>query len=241
MEARDYTSQGATGGNTVVKQKQPATVGACARRSTGPKPQHSREKIAQAAVELADREGIGAVSIRGVAAEIGSGAASLYRYVDSVEELVDLMIDQVSSGYELNGLDGSASEQLLALARQGRNIMHRHPWVAPLLLAKRALGPHTLAYLERGLAALQFTALTGAAKLQTIAMLTAITSAFVQNEQGEPAGDGDPKGAAALISALGTGKYPLLAESLAQGPASVDQDQVFATLVTTYLRGAGLD
>ncbi|WP_404291131.1 TetR/AcrR family transcriptional regulator [Glutamicibacter arilaitensis] len=224
----------------VPKNEQPATAGSATRRSTGPKPQHSREKIARAAVELADREGIAAVSIRGVAAKIGSGAASLYRYVDSSEELMELMIDQVSAEYELHDLSGNATEQLLALAAQGRSIMHRHPWVAPLLLSKSALGPHALAYLERGLAALQFTELTGAAKLQTIATLTAITSAFVQNEQGEPTGDTSERTAKSLIAALETGKYPLLAESIAQGPVSVDQDAVFATLISNYLRGAGL-
>src|SRR5690554_4657758 len=99
---------------------------------TGPRPRHSRAKIALAAIALAEAEGIGAVSIRAVAATIGAGAASLYRYVQSHEELTGLMVEQISAEYELESLAGSAAQQLLGLATQGLQIMRRHPWVPAL-------------------------------------------------------------------------------------------------------------
>ena len=63
------------------------------RAARGPAPSLSREAISTAAVRLADRQGIEAVSMRGIAVELGVGAASLYRYVARKDELIELMVD----------------------------------------------------------------------------------------------------------------------------------------------------
>src|SRR6202167_3531352 len=65
------------------------------RAAKGPAPSRSRAQIATAAVELADAEGLEAVSMRRVATALGIGAASLYRYLESKDELYDLMVDHV--------------------------------------------------------------------------------------------------------------------------------------------------
>ena len=65
------------------------------RAARGPAPEHSRAEIAAAGIRLADANGIGAVTMRSAAAAIGTAPASLYRYVASREELVQLMADQV--------------------------------------------------------------------------------------------------------------------------------------------------
>src|ERR1700750_3099854 len=59
----------------------------------GPKPGLSLERIVAAAVRMADAEGLDAVSMNRVAKELGTGAMSLYRYVESKQELLALMID----------------------------------------------------------------------------------------------------------------------------------------------------
>src|SRR2546429_919999 len=59
----------------------------------GPQPAHSRADLVAAAVRVADAEGIAAVSMRRVAAEIGAGTMSLYRYVSRKDDLLDLMVD----------------------------------------------------------------------------------------------------------------------------------------------------
>ena len=66
------------------------------RGSRGRAPEHTRDGIAAVAVRLADSDGLGAVTIRSVAEALGSGSASLYRYVESRDELVALMVDQVN-------------------------------------------------------------------------------------------------------------------------------------------------
>ena len=223
---------------TVPNSENPESSAPVTRAATGPKPAHSREKIARAAVELADERGLDAVSIRAVAQQIGAGAASLYRYVDSSDQLLDLMVDLVSGEYDFDELTGSPEEQLLALAMQGRAIMHTHRWLAPLVQTARVPGPHTLHYLESALGALAGTALPGTQKLQTIAMLTAITSAFVINELSQH--DTQPRGVAELGQALASGQYPLLAAAFLQGAPAVEHDEVFGSLIGNYLRGAGL-
>ena len=90
---------------------------------------HSRDEITAAAVAIADREGLDAVSMRRVAARLGTGAASLYRYLESREDLLDI-------------------------GEQERAIMRRHPWLPPLLTIRPVLGPNGLVLLEHVLEAL---------------------------------------------------------------------------------------
>lgn len=217
------------------------------RSAVGPKPEHSRARIVAAAIGIADQEGMAAVSIRRVAASIGSGAASLYRYVRSHDELVELMIDTVSGEFDLAPSAEPARSQLLDLARQGRIIMHRHPWLAPLLLARPSMGPNSLEYLERALSALETATMSGPSKVQTVAMMTAIASAFVQNELASAAGSGsggitlDAKDRAEYMSeVVQSTKYPLLAEALSEQHEPAGPDEMFTHVMTTYLVGAGV-
>ncbi|MCT9871247.1 TetR/AcrR family transcriptional regulator [Paenarthrobacter aurescens] len=214
------------------------------RSVVGPKPGHSRTGIATAALQIADQEGLAAVSIRRVAASVGSGAASLYRYVKSHDELVELMMDTVSSEYHLKPAAGGPQEQLLHLARQGRRLMRRHPWLAPLLLTRPSMGPNSLRYLEAALAALAKVDLPGPAKLQTVAMMTAITSAFVQNEMAtthptEPEGVASGRGQY-LTEALMAGDYPHLAAAMTGHTGEGQPDEQFTSIITNYLTGAGV-
>ncbi|TVU58115.1 TetR family transcriptional regulator [Paenarthrobacter nitroguajacolicus] len=214
------------------------------RSAVGPKPEHSRSGIATAALRIADQEGLAAVSIRRVAASVGAGAASLYRYVKSHDELVELMMDTVSGEYHLEPGTGGPLEQLLDLAHQGRGIMQRHPWLAPLLLTRPSMGPNSLRYLEAALTTLESVDLPGPAKLQTVAMLSAITSAFVQNEMATARPPG-PKGAATnrgqyLAEALKAGDYPHLTAALTGHSDEGHPDEHFTSIVTNYLTGAGI-
>src|SRR5437764_8785599 len=67
--------------------------------------------IAAAAVAIADREGLDAVSMRRVAARLGTGAASLYRYLESREDLLDLMVDATGAEYVFTAPTGDWSQR----------------------------------------------------------------------------------------------------------------------------------
>ena len=215
------------------------------RSGVGPKPQHSRGQIAATAIDIADREGLAAVSLRRVASGIGTGPASLYRYLRSHDELVELMVDTVAGEYDLGPSSETPKDQLLSLARQGRSIKRRHPWLAAILLTRPSMGPNPLRYLERALSAMESTGGSGPAKLQTVAMLTALTSAFVQNELSQPGASGSANGEAIdrleyLADAVRSGIYPALAGALAGGHEPQAPDDVFTGIIGGFLAGAGI-
>ncbi|WP_051298767.1 TetR/AcrR family transcriptional regulator [Arthrobacter castelli] len=211
------------------------------RAAAGPKPRHSRDSIARAAIDVADKDGLEAVSMRSVAAALGSGTASLYRYLKSQDELIEVMIDAVSAEYDLETPSGTAAAKLTDLAFQSRSIMHRHRWLPPLLLTRPALGPNSLRYLEYALSALSGAGIGESAKLRTVAMLTAITAAHALNElsaAGPPAADGSPGEYLATIAR--SGQYLYLGTALANASPVTDPDETFREVIIGHLAGAGV-
>jgi AcrR family transcriptional regulator len=182
--------------------------------ATGRPAQRSRSEITAAAVTIADREGLDAVSMRRVATELGTSAASLYRYVDNREDLLDLMIDATGSEYVFAAPTGDWLADLLEVGEQARAIMRRHPWLASLLITRSVLGPNGLVLLEQVLQALAAHPASLAAKLEAFAILNTTTALFVQNELGGGSAR-QQRNAAYLNHALATGRYPQLAELLA--------------------------
>lgn len=178
---------------------------------------HSRDEITAAAIAIADREGLDAVSMRRVAADLGTGAATLYRYVENREDLLDMMIDATGAEYVFAARTGDWLADLLDIGEQGRVIMRRHPWLPALLITRPVLGPNGLILLEHALEALAPHPATVAAKLDAFAILNAATALFAQNElTGGPARQ--ERNAAYLQHALTAGHHPQLAELLAPAP-----------------------
>jgi AcrR family transcriptional regulator len=111
------------------------------------------ERIVAAAVIIADSEGLQAVSMRRVAAELGSGTASLYRYLAGRDDLIDLMIDSVRGQQPLPAPTGRWRTDLTANAQHLRATLLRHPWLGPEIAGRPALGPNSLREQESVLAA----------------------------------------------------------------------------------------
>ncbi|MEV4177595.1 MULTISPECIES: TetR/AcrR family transcriptional regulator [unclassified Nonomuraea] len=126
----------------------------------GPKPGLSVDVIVDAAIAVADREGMAALSMRKVGERLGRTGMALYTYVPSKGELVDLMYDralaELPAGYDLS--DGwrpavaSWAEHTLAFYL-------RHPWVLQVSQARPVLGPNEFAMLESVVAILRTTGL----------------------------------------------------------------------------------
>lgn len=184
-----------------------------AHAATGRPAKRSREEITAVAVTLADQDGLDAVSMRRIAAALGTGAASLYRYVDTREDLLDLMIDSTGSEYVFTAPTGDWLADLLSIGEQARVIMRRHPWLPSLLITRSTLGPNGLILLEHVLEALTPHPAGPAAKLEAFAILNAATALFVHNEL-TGGSVRQERNAAYLRHALATGRHPRLAELL---------------------------
>jgi AcrR family transcriptional regulator len=117
----------------------------------GPKPTLSVLAIAEAAIAIADAEGLGAVSMAAVAKRLGFTTMSLYRYVDSKADLQMAMVDEaVGAPPEINKRLGWRN-QLTAWAVAESARLAAHPWVLDVRLGSPPLGPHTLAWMDLGL------------------------------------------------------------------------------------------
>ena len=125
---------------------------------TRPRPEPRRrapgvDQFVAAALAVADAEGLAAVSMRRIAGDLGSGTATLYRYITSRDELVELMIDAAQGEDPLPESTGDWRADLAAVAHAQRATMLRHPWLAGELAGRPALGPNWLRRSESALRA----------------------------------------------------------------------------------------
>ncbi|WP_324198813.1 TetR/AcrR family transcriptional regulator [Nocardia amamiensis] len=108
----------------------------------GPKQRSSVDAVVTAAIEIADAEGIGALTMRAVATELGLTPMATYTYVPGKAELVDLMLDTVYARMERADLTGLPwRERVTRVAAENRALLARHPWVAYLPTTRPPLGP----------------------------------------------------------------------------------------------------
>ncbi len=184
----------------------------------------SRGQITRAAIRLADADGLTAVSVRQVAKELGTGPASLYRYVAGRDDLVDLMVDAATGGIDLTvALTGDPVTDLVALAARTQQVHFRHPWLLEVTPEAMRVGPCGLDYLEYALGALAPVRMTGPAELEAVAVLSALVAmlsrAALHSRRAPTARQAAQ--AAYLTTAARQGAHPLLAEALA-GQAAAD-------------------
>ena len=217
-------------GPVIWMRREQAPVGRPAERS--------RAEITAAAVELADREGLEAVSMRRVASLLGTGAASLYRYVTTRDDLLDLMTDSTASEYDPPAPSGDWQADLLVIARQARDIMRRHPWLPGMVISHPVLGPHGIDLLEHVLRVLADNPAEPALKLEAFALLSGLTALFVQNEMAA-ADTSAQRQSAYLRHVAAAGTHPGIAALLAASPPEGSPhdrfDAVFARVLTGLL------
>jgi AcrR family transcriptional regulator len=147
-----------------------------------PQPAFSLAEITQAAIGLADRSGLPAVSMRRIAARIGSAPTSLYWYFSDKHQLYELMVDAVIGEVELpERPSGDWHADLATIAWATRAALRRHPWFAQLGIHP-VPGPQTTRYGEVALRSLQGLGLDDAAQVNILAALNNYVFGFLQRE-----------------------------------------------------------
>src|SRR5271170_2440123 len=129
-----------------------AAWGVRASPGKGPKPGLSLERIVGAAIRIAVRDGLGAVSMSRVAADLGASTMSLYRYVSAKDELVKLMVDAAFGTPPAIGPDEGWRSALSRWAWAMRSGFQRHPWVVRIPISGLPILPNEVAWFEQGLA-----------------------------------------------------------------------------------------
>ena len=119
------------------------------RPPRGPKPSLTHDRIAEAAIEIADAQGIDAVSMRRLAERLGVATMALYRYVESKGDVFELMLDAVHTRFELPG-EGGWREIARSYAEQTRALTLAHPWlIHAFTRTPNILTPAMVNHLER--------------------------------------------------------------------------------------------
>lgn len=130
-------------------------------------------RIADAAIELADADGMPAVSMQQVAARLQVTKMALYRHVASKAELVAVMTERaVGISPELSKVPGGWRPRLLEWARQMRETWRRHPWLPEATVGQRPMGPREIGWTESAVAAFDGTGLDGAQRMDAVFLVS---------------------------------------------------------------------
>jgi AcrR family transcriptional regulator len=147
--------------------------GVAANPQRGPKREMSVERIVEAAIEIADAEGLGAVSMAAVAARLGFTPMSLYRYVTAKEDLILLMQEEATGvPSEATRTAGGWRERLEALYREQLQHYLTHPWVLDIPISGVPATPNSAAWMDAGLSALAGTPLSYSERLAVMLLVT---------------------------------------------------------------------
>lgn len=191
----------------------------------------SREAIVETALRIVDAQGAGALSMRVVAAELGSPVMSLYRHVESREDLEDGIVALLTGGIGPFPQDVGWEPGLRAWAIAYRDMVRAHPNAVPMLGA-RPLPSYQAqrGTAEQGLRLLQEAGATpeDARLLLRMALVVIVGFCHQQAEANRPA----PPGAAEALTGAG---FPLLAGLV--GRLGEDGDELFATMLDMVVEG----
>jgi AcrR family transcriptional regulator len=108
----------------------------------------SRDRILQAALTLADRDGVEALSMRRLGQALGVEAMSLYKHVADKEAILDGIADLVSEEMEVPSPDLPWREAIRRSAVSAHEALRRHPWAGTVLESRLNPGPARLRYLD---------------------------------------------------------------------------------------------
>jgi len=183
----------------------------------GPKPRFSVDAVVAAATEIADARGLDAVTMQSVAERLGTTKMALYRYVPGRVELDALLLDAALGPAPPAGRGTDWRADLTAWAGHVHARALARPWSVELAQRPHLPGPVELAWFEVGLAAFGDLPLTGAEKLDTLALLVGHVMSLVRQQAGGGTPETDLAAGLGPVLAEHADDYPLTAAAFAEG------------------------
>ena len=108
----------------------------------------TKERVLRAAVDLADRDGIEALSMRKLGRELGVEGMALYRHVRGKDDLLDAIAEVVIGEIEAPRAEGEWKAAMRELSLSARQVMLRHPWAPRVIVDRAEIGPATLRHID---------------------------------------------------------------------------------------------
>jgi AcrR family transcriptional regulator len=206
----------------------------------------SRDRIVKTAIQLADAEGIDAVTMRAIAQKLRTGAMSLYWHVGSKDDLMDLIRDAVAGELErIEHPSGDWRADLTAIATDSRDAFLRHPWLTSVVGGRPTLGPNFLRHAELSLAVVSHLDIDVTTQLAIVFAVDDYVRGFVTREleeAGGPQGGADEREwqesvAPYMREILASGEYPNLAAMIEGRGYQIDSDTRFSFGLQCLLDG----
>jgi AcrR family transcriptional regulator len=207
----------------------------------------TQEAIVEAAIKVLDAEGLAGFSMRRVADELNTGAASLYWHVGSKDGLFDLIFEEVI-GEQLEGIPDADperwQEQLKEVARAMRRTILRHRDIVQLSIGRIPMGPNALRMSERVLAILRSGGVPDELAAQSYLLMISAVNGFTMDEagydaqapEGAPPADEAAQMVKTYFSSLPDDQFSNLKE-VAEHFAITDQDARFDLLIDLFVDG----
>ena len=171
----------------------------------------TRERVLRAAIGLADRDGIEALTMRKLGQELAVDAMAMYRHVRGKDDLLDGVVELIVGEIEQTPATSDWKASLRGQAMAARTVMLRHPWARRVLEERGTSGPAALAHIEAVLATLLGAGFSMEVAHHALHVLDSRVFGFNQAlfEDSGPA-DLPPEAEAAMIRALAG--YPAITE-----------------------------
>ncbi len=210
--------------------------GVAANPQRGPKRELNIERIVEAAVNIADEQGLGAVSMSSVATALGFTTMSLYRYVTAKDDLILLMQE---AGMGLPPLSISESDGwrdgLTRWYRASIEMYAAHPWILEIPIVGEPNTPNNLAWLDAGLGVLDNSPLDHQSRVSAVLLVSGHSRWEAQITRGLPLEGSTP--ADRIIAGLVTAEqFPYLFPAIQAG-AFADDDNPFEFGLSRILDG----
>ena len=203
----------------------------------GPKPRHTLDGIANAAIAIAGGEGLDAVTMQRVAESLGTTKMALYRYLPGRADLEAVMLDR-ALGAPPSLPEAAWDEALAAWATSLFDRSLARPWTVELAQRPHVPGPQELAWYEIGLTATEDLPLSGGERLDLLALLSGHALSLVRQQAGPAAAEEELAAGLAPVLAAHAGHYPRTAAAFADAGRRHGRDDAFRFGVHRILAGA---
>jgi len=173
----------------------------------------SRDRVLRSAIAVADAGGIGSLTIRSLAQELGVRPMSVYHHVANKDEILDGIVDIVFSEIELPSYDGEWRSEIHRRASSARRVLRGHPWAIGLLESRTSPGPATLRHHDANIGVLRGAGFSVEMTAHAYALIDSYVYGFALQEAALPfERDTVAEVAAPMMKLFATGDYPHLIE-----------------------------